>query len=434
MREHFLFFLWQYQLYEKGDLRTTDGRSLTIVHPGYLNNDAGPDFLNGNIIIDGVRWYGHIEIHVNGEDWKIHGHHNDPAYQNVVLHVVYDQRSDTPDHNGHPLPTLVLKHRIPLHLYRKQEILFASRSWIPCSGHIHSVRKITVSMTLHREAINRLSSKAALWLERLSELKGDWSQLAYEVFLRAMGFKVNSEAFELLARYTPFKVVGPNRHDPFRVEALLLGQAQLLKKDDPYTSRLKKEYTFLKAKYQLQPLNPGVCRFLRTRPANFPDRRLTQAVGILTSSPDALGIIMGELDKGRLEKVLTASASDYWKVLCSDPSSSSSLGKSSLDSLYVNMVAPLHFAMALKRMDEEYKEQVANFLSAVRPESNSVIRKWSAEGLKARSALESQGLLQHYRNNCQKKKCLECPIGMEIMKQTDSAPSIHSDGGSHGPP
>ena len=434
MKEHFLFFLWRYQLYEKGELKTTDGRDLAIIHPGHLNDNAGPDFLNGTIIIDGVRWHGNIEIHVKGQDWKAHGHHNDPAYQSVILHVVYDQKADILDHNGRPLTTLVLKHRVPLHLFRKHQSMEASRSWIPCSDQLSSVRKITKTMTLHREAINRLSSKSALWLNRLEGLKGDWSQLVYEVFLRAMGFKVNGDAFELLARHTPYKVIGKNLHDPFRVEALLLGQAGLLKNDDPYTSRLKKEYAFLKDKYALQALKPGVCRFLRTRPANFPDRRLTQVTGILTSSPNVLGTFMGTLDKVLLEKAMKAPASSYWELLSRAPLAASVIGKTSLDSLHINMVAPLHFALAEKRWDEDYKEQVAAYLSTVTPECNKVIRGWSAEGLVPQSALESQGMLHLYRHSCQKKKCLECPIGMEVMKQADSVPVIRSGDGSHARP
>jgi hypothetical protein len=113
MPEAFLYFLWQYQYFAKPDLATTDGDSVQVLHPGFRNHDSGPDFFNARLLINDVEWGGTVEMHTKTSDWLAHRHQHDRAYDNVILHVVWqDDRHTTGSRvdraNGTPCPQLSL--------------------------------------------------------------------------------------------------------------------------------------------------------------------------------------------------------------------------------------------------------------------------------------------------------------------------------------
>ncbi len=92
--EMLLQYLWEHRLWEQCDMHTTDGKRVQVIDPGRRNTDAGPDFFNAKVSIDGKMWAGNIEIHVKSSDWRRHGHHNDSAYDTVILHVVGEADED----------------------------------------------------------------------------------------------------------------------------------------------------------------------------------------------------------------------------------------------------------------------------------------------------------------------------------------------------
>lgn len=99
IREEYLDYIWKFQYFDQVRLTTTQGEPLIILSPGIRNEHAGPDFLDAHIRIENIDWYGHIELHTHASAWRAHQHHLDPAYENVILHVVwYDdqpiQRAD----------------------------------------------------------------------------------------------------------------------------------------------------------------------------------------------------------------------------------------------------------------------------------------------------------------------------------------------------
>ena len=89
MNEKFLHYVWKLQYFDKKELKTSSNESVVILHPGILNTDAGPDFLNAKVKVGDITWFGNIEIHTRSSDWKLHQHADDNAYNNVILHVVY---------------------------------------------------------------------------------------------------------------------------------------------------------------------------------------------------------------------------------------------------------------------------------------------------------------------------------------------------------
>ena len=117
--EDFLHFIWQYRIYDHQNLYTLTGEKLNILHQGILNKNAGPDFSNAKISIGNTIWAGQVEIHVNASDWLLHQHQNDTAYENVVLHVVYESDKLISRKDGTLIPTLILKGLFDLELLKK---------------------------------------------------------------------------------------------------------------------------------------------------------------------------------------------------------------------------------------------------------------------------------------------------------------------------
>ena len=109
MNEAFLQYVWRHQLLQGREFTSTDGRALRIVRQGELNQDAGPDFFNARVAIDGVEWVGNIEVHVRTSDWNAHHHSQDKAYNNIVLHVVYEHDAEITLQNGKRPVTLEVK-------------------------------------------------------------------------------------------------------------------------------------------------------------------------------------------------------------------------------------------------------------------------------------------------------------------------------------
>ena len=108
--EKLLHYVWRHKLYPLQPLHTTTGQTVEVIDPGLPNtHDAGPDFFNAKLKIDGTLWVGNVEIHVRASDWHRHGHDRDKAYDSVILHVV--DKDDAPVYrtNGELIPQLVLK-------------------------------------------------------------------------------------------------------------------------------------------------------------------------------------------------------------------------------------------------------------------------------------------------------------------------------------
>ena len=101
-------YVWQHRLWMAQAMFTVDGRKVQVIDPGRLNTDAGPDFFNAKVKIDGEMWVGNIEIHVRASDWFRHHHDIDKAYDNVILHVVEKDDMPVRRSNGEVIPQLCM--------------------------------------------------------------------------------------------------------------------------------------------------------------------------------------------------------------------------------------------------------------------------------------------------------------------------------------
>lgn len=422
MREHFLSFVWQHKLYDPSRLVTTDGRKILLKDTGRLNEDAGPDFKEARVTIDQISWSGHVELHVRSSDWYLHKHDRDPAYDSVVLHVVYEEDVPVKRTNGTRIPCLELKPIIRREYFERYESLQQNIAWLPCQARIGKVRDITVSSALQRMAIERYEGRVEELRHRLDQLDGNWPQLIFERFARGMGFRINGFAFEQIARQTPLKVIMKEAHELENVEALLFGQSGSIKEnDDHYSKRLKSKFEFLRSKYDLSPLPPGQMKFLRTRPSNFPTIRLAQLASIIHHSPHFFHLFLEITNVGEWHQLLQVETSEYWQSHYdlgkrTDRKSNRKLSEKSRELLVINVLVPLQFAYASYLGSSARKDRTMKLLSAIPRENNKLIRQWKSHGISAGNALETQGMMHLHMHYCTEHKCLNCPIGHEIIR------------------
>src|ERR1700750_1760773 len=126
MNERLLQFIWQFRYFNQSSLCTTDGRSVQVIHPGFLNRNSGPDFSEAKIKIDNTIWIGNIELHVYASDWQQHKHSLDKNYDNIILHVVWINDKPILDNNLQPITTLELQSLVPKLILQRFEKLMSS--------------------------------------------------------------------------------------------------------------------------------------------------------------------------------------------------------------------------------------------------------------------------------------------------------------------
>jgi hypothetical protein len=421
MKEDLLHYVWRLQSYNNKQLRTTDGDSIQVIQPGYLNTNAGPDFLDARIRIGATLWAGNVEMHLKASDWLQHQHDSDPAYDNVILHVVLEE--DRPIHrkDGQLLPCLEMKSRITQKLKAHYQRLISNERWISCHQQHERVSPITKSLWLGRMAIERMEEKAALITHHLEKNRGDWETTFYQFLSRSLGGKVNGIPMFMLAQQLPWQLLAKHKSSLFQLEALLFGQSGLLatSHQDDYPQRLQKEYQFLSKKYQLQPLPASCWKFLRLRPANFPTIRIAQLATLFQQTSSLFSKVLAASNRTELENIFKVKLSNYWwEHYTFDKLSArkhKALGKTSVQGILINTIIPFLFLYGKRNANDTLQDKALALLESIPPEKNAIIRKWQAEGLPAQNALQTQALLQLRNSYCLPKRCLECAIGSAIL-------------------
>lgn len=425
MKEDLLHFVWMHQYFDRVDLVTTAGESINVLNPGFPHTDAGPDFNQAKVRIGDVEWNGHVEIHVKSSDWARHGHSSDPAYQNVILHVVWED--DEPVHYDEStvIPTLELKHRIKPSLLRDSSALLKSEAKIACADSIYLVNPLTRMSMIERALMSRLEIKSQEINLLLKANEGDWEETTYQWLMRHMGFKKNNHAFFRLSQQLPLKVIRKHHQELSQLEGLLFGVAGFLKADgiDEYQLGLKNEYVFLANKYSLstKELSTAEWKFLRLRPANFPTIRIAQLAQILLRSPNLFARIIESTEVQTVRSLFEVKQSAYWQsqYQFGKPTDHkiSGMGRTSVDLLLLNICAPILVAYGKAVGNDDYIERAIGILASIKPEQNFITKQWKALGQPLESAADSQGAIGLYKLYCQPRQCLRCGIGAAILNR-----------------
>lgn len=421
MTEEFIHYVWKYRLLPPC-LSTADGTSLSVIHPGEHNLNSGPDFFNARIRIGNTLWAGNVEMHIAASDWHRHGHQGDPAYENTILHVVHEADAKVYLSNGQEIPTLAVAGLYPPELYSKYIDLINNHLWIPCAKSIEPHLAETFRLWSPALAIERLVQKSEALGELFQTSGGSWDETLYRFLAHGFGFKTNATAMELLARALPYKILLRHRGNAIQQEALLFGQAGMLKRfhPDDYPKRLRIEYEFLRDKYGLIPIREGVWKFMRLRPASFPTVRISQFARLVGKEESLTEKVLTCNVPGELFQVFSVQASDYWndhftfdRISFASPKK---LGEDSIHLLAINVIAPFRFFYGRVNDLPAYREGATTLLESLPPERNCEIRKWEELGFVADHSLHSQALIQLKRGYCDTKRCLECRLGSAIMK------------------
>ncbi|GHM99821.1 hypothetical protein WSM22_13110 [Cytophagales bacterium WSM2-2] len=422
MNESFLHYIWQFQYFDKENLVSSDDESLSVIKTGTPNSDAGPDFFNAKIKIDGIEWAGNVEIHIKSSDWNAHHHERDPAYYNVVLHVVWED--DRPVYlKDTVLPTLELRNRVDLSLLQNYRKLVQSTTPIACEKTFPNVEEIIKLSMLDKALMQRLEAKASQVTDLLRYNKGDWEETTHQLLAKNFGFKVNADTFFQLSKSLPYKII-QKQSSLLQVEALLFGQAGMLetKTKDEYITALFTEYNLLTQKYAFGNLrlNPGQWKFLRLRPANFPTVRIAQFASMLYHVRSIFSFLTSVRSYAEICRLFARPQSSYWKSHYRFGKKATgevpSLGESSIQNIVINTVAPLLVAYGKYKDDDVYIERAVEFLQQLPAENNTITREWNDLGIKVNNAFDSQALLELHNSFCQRRQCLNCAIGIAILK------------------
>lgn len=420
--EQLLHYIWKYRLYRPSGLTTTQGDTLEIIDPGLENTDAGPDFFNAKIRINGTVWAGSVEIHQKASDWLAHGHSADKAYGNVILHVVETDDGTVFRQNGEAIPQLVLP--IPEQVIDNMEWLLTRDSPVACLERLPAIDPVFRLQWMDALLAERLERKTDDILRWLDLYQKDWNEVFYILLCRNFGFGVNSDAFERLARSLPLKCILKQRPSASQVEALFLGQAGLLNDSTGnrhhYYRLLQQEYSFLRKKYGLEPLEPHIFRNLRLRPDATPHIKLVELAAIWIRHDTLFSSVLSARTPRELKDFFRVPASAFWDThynfLRPSPHRKKQLGENALNMLLINTVVPLMFAYSLYHRMDEHKARALRLLASIPPEQNSIISLFSQVGMKPRNAGDTQALIQLKRNYCEQKKCLYCRLGFQLLK------------------
>lgn len=268
MNEDYLHYLWVNKKLPFTQLQTHQKENLEILNFGQYLQLTGPDVFNAQIRLNQQVWAGNIEIHVKSSDWYLHKHEIDKAYDNVILHVVWEHDTPIFRQDNSEIPTLELQYIIPKEELNKYKKLTKPKTWINCEEQIAKVDPFVWENFKEKLILERLERKANEIIIRLEETAFDWEQVFFEFLAKSFGLNTNGTAFLKMATTIRFNLLRKENELVENTEALFFGSLNLLNSncDDVYYLNLKQQWEYYKLKYQLKELNGVEVTFFKHRP------------------------------------------------------------------------------------------------------------------------------------------------------------------------
>lgn len=422
MKEDFLHYIWKFKKFDTLNLRDATNQPIQVFNSGYYLQLEGPDFFNAQIQIGDQKWAGNVEIHIKSSDWYIHNHETDEAYQSVILHVVWEHDSEIFRKDNSKIPVLELKKYVDQSLLEAYEILKKTKSWIFCENQLGSIKPFTLNHWLQRLYVERLERKSNSINELVTKTHSDWEAVLFCLLAKNFGLNTNGELFYAIAQEIPFSIIRKEHFELENLEAIFFAKAGLLshEKEDLYFKNLVERFSFLENKYQLFTAIFETPQFFKHRPDNFPTIRLAQLASLYHEQQNLFVKIIEANSIDAIYDIFKIVVSDYWQThYIFDKSStkkSKVLSKAFINLLIINTIVPIKFAYATAK-NEESIESLIGLLNSIPPENNAIVQKFNSFHLNSKSAFETQAVLQLKNEYCNKSRCLECAIGIELLKK-----------------
>jgi hypothetical protein len=422
MKEEFLHYLWLHKKIQLHNLQTTNGEPIQILNFGQYLQVAGPDFFNAQVIINNQKWAGNIEIHIKSSDWYLHNHENDVNYDSVILHVVWDDDSEVYRKDNSAIPVLQLKDYVSSEELEKYNKLAIQKSWIYCENDVASIDKFVLLNWQERLFFERLERKAEPIQQILNQTTNDWEATFFVMLAKNFGLNINGISFYEMAKSLPFQIIRKESFEAENLEALFFGISNLLENQnqDNYYQNLQNKWRFLKHKHQLETPYITPIQFFKLRPDNFPTIRLAQLAQLYHSKQNLFAEIIQAKTIQEVYSVFKNATSVYWKNHYNFEKESNpklkNLSSSFIDLLIMNTIIPIKFLYG-KETGKDNSEDLMDLLSKMKPEKNNIIDKFASFKIKSNNAFDTQSLLQLKNEYCNQKKCLQCNIGLALLKK-----------------
>ncbi len=421
MQEDFLHYIWKHKKLEVTNLKTSNNQTVQIVSGGQHNLNSGPDFFNAQLKIDDQLWAGNVEIHIKSSDWFVHNHEVDSAYDNVILHVVWEHDTEVFRKDNTEIPTIELKKYVSKEALENYQKLFSkSDKWINCEHDFKSVDDFTITNWLERLYFERLERKFQDIEKLLKSSANNWEAVLFKMLAKNFGLKVNGESFLSIANSIDFSIVRKQQSNLMSLEALLFGQAGLLDDSiqEPYFIELVNEYKFLTQKFNLSNVTVTPLQFFRLRPPNFPTIRLSQLANLYHQHQNIFSKIIESHLVEDFYKLFKVGTSSFWDTHYTfgktSKNSKKLITKSFIDLLLINTIIPIKFSYS-KQIGKPNEESILQLIQGIASEKNNIVEKFNDLKPVSKSALESQALIQLKNEYCDKNKCLQCAIGNKLL-------------------
>ncbi|PID93108.1 MAG: hypothetical protein CSA96_00655 [Bacteroidetes bacterium] len=410
--ERALHLAWRRAAWLSLSFVSSCGKHIRLVSAGSENIHAGPDFLHARIYINGRLWVGNVEIHRKAADWYRHGHHRNPAFDNVILHVVARSGPLTLNSKQRPIPTIEL----PTGLQGFPEADDPPFRAPSCGITKHAGTRSSLAKLGEERLRQRSQTISSSW--HLPE--SDWNTRLYQSLASGFGQPVNSLPFEWLALRTPFTLLHKYLPNRFDIEALLYGQAGMLGRLPSargYPLQLQKRYEEIGHSLQYEALPEHLWKYLRLRPKVFPCIRISQFADLLCKQRPGLRDLLSIRTLPQLEALLFCKASPYWHTHFRFQRPSvylpKKMGLASIHMVIINAIAPFLLCYGKQTRNPKFEALALQLLLEIEAEQNHITKKWTKFDCQPVNALESQGILQLHQVYCEQHKCSLCPIQAE---------------------
>lgn len=429
--ENLLQAVWQHQRILRDQLRTLDGQSVRILHPGFLSREGGPDFRGAVVQFNNEPpRSGDIEVDLEPGGWRAHGHDKNPNFKNVLLHVIWSGSPSASMARSSAPPAVALQNKLDAPLAELNLWLNSEESeTLPenlrgqCSAPLGELPPEKLRELLLQAAQVRFHGKAAQLQARARHV--GWEQTLWEGIFKALGYKHNVWPMQCLAE-TRTRWSAP-KSSALALQARLLGVAGLLPAEltraqasaDGYLRTVWDHWWREREEFSDCILPRDVWRFHGQRPANHPQRRLALAAHWLAENTlpaklerwCAKKFTDGEMAAALLE-MLQIKPDEFWSWHWTIRSprlkkAQPLLGSSRVTDLAVNVILPWLWIRAFEGKNAALQREIESRLNHWPAAEDNSVLKLARQRLLGhtsrrafRTAAEQQGLIQIVRDFC----------------------------------